>query len=299
MIRSDDALVVEHAAMAMTRMQDERFIPLLIARLSVRDGRGAVREALVSHGQPAFDALVGALRDAETDPRVRVHVPRTLSRFGTQRAADVLLDQLLLEPSGIVRYKILRGLGRLVAANKKVKIDRALIEAQMSKNLIEHIRLLSLWVSIDRGRREEPSLQGNGVGKLILGLLEDKQKQSLERAFRLLQIAHRNEDIRTVYYTLRSGDRRSRANAAEFLDNLTLPSWAQKGGDARTRELFRLVADDLPPAELVARAARFIPERPSTYDEAISALLREKDETLAALARSMSTARAQEADLAH
>jgi HEAT repeat protein len=284
MVRSDDAVVVEHAAMAMTGMQDARFIPLLIARLNVRDGRGAVRDALVSHGEPAFDALVSTLRDTGADPRVRVHIPRTLSRFGTQRAADVLLEQLMLERSGLVRYKILRGLGRLVS-DPKVKIDRSRIEEQMRKNLIEHLRLLSLWVPVERGLREDPNAQGNGVGKLILGLLDDKQKQSLERAFRLLQMVHRNEDIRTIYYTLRFGDRRRRAHAAEFLDNLTLPSrGAQKGGDAATRELFRLVADDLPPRDRVARAVRFVPNRPSTYDEAIAALLREKDESLVALA---------------
>ena len=155
----------------------------------------------------------------------------------------------------------------------------------MRKNLVEHLRLLSLWVPVDRGRRDDPSQHGSGVGKLILGLLDDKQKQSLERAFRLLQMAHRNEDIRNVYYTLRFGDRRGRAHAAEFLDNLTLPSWgAKQGGDARTRELFRLVADDLPPAERVRRAGRFVREQPATYDEAICALLAEKDESLASLA---------------
>jgi AAA family ATP:ADP antiporter len=279
----DDALVVEHAAMAMTRAQDPRFVPLLIARLTVRDGRGAVREALVSHGEPAFDALVQALRDPETDPRVRVHTPRTLSRFGTQRAADVLLEQLLLEPSGLVRYKILRGLGRLVSENK-VKVDRSRLQEQMRRNLVEYFRLLSLSVPLARGQRDDPS-RGEGAGKLIVGLLEDKQQQSLERAFRLLQIAHRNEDIRTVYYSLRFGDRRRRAHALEFLDALTLPSRRREEGfDPGTRELFRLVADDLSPEDRVARAAAYLPTRPATYEEAVSALLREKDESLAALA---------------
>lgn len=284
LVGSDDALIVEHAAMAMTRAQDPRFIPLLIARLTVRDGRGAVREALVAHGQPAFDALVEALRDLGTDARVRVHIPRTLCRFGTQRAADVLLEQMLLEPSGLIRYKLLRGLGRLVSEHK-VKLDRSRIQEQIRRNLTEHLRLLSFWVPLASGQREDAA-RGQGAGKLILGLLEDKQKQSLERAFRLLQIAHRHEDIRTVYTTLRSSDRQRRAHALEFLDALTLPSRnVEEGGDALTRELFRLVADDLTPEDLSARARAYLPEPPPTsYEEAVAALLREKDESLAALA---------------
>lgn len=287
MLGSDDAVVAEHAAMAMTRTQDDRFIPLLVARLQLRDVRAAVHEALVSHGEPAFAALVAALRDAGTEPRTRVHIPRVLAGFGTQGAADVLVEQMLVEPSGIVRYKILRGLGRL-AAEHKVKLDRALIESQMRRNLVEHLRLLSFWVPLSRAERG-PAGGGarvvTGAGKLILGLLEDKQKQSLERAFRLLQIVHRNEDIRTVHATLRAGDRRRRAHALEFLDALTLPSSrADARAQADTRELLRLVADDLTPEDRVARAARYLPHRPTTYEEVVSALLREKDESLAALA---------------
>jgi hypothetical protein len=224
------------------------------------------------------------MRDPRSDPRVRLHVPRTISRFGTQEAADLLFDLLSSEPSGLVRYKILRGLGRLVSEHK-VRVDRKRIEEQMRKNLVEYLRLLALKVPIEVGLSTAPE-GARGSGSLVVGLLDDKMRQSLERAFRLLQISHKHEDIRSVFYALSSKDKRVRANALEFLDALSLDPDAPAGA----REMLHLIADDLPPAERVARAAPWLPRSnggelgASGYQPSLRALLREKDASLAALA---------------
>src|SRR5262249_38816472 len=152
-------------------------------------------------------------------PRIRLHLPRTVSRFDSQRAADLLIEQLARAQDGVVRYKALRGLGRLVVTGR-VRVDRAIVEAEIRKNLSEHLRILALLVPLDRGIRAAPA-RAKASGRLVAGLLDDKLRQSLERAFRFLQIAHRNEDIRGVYSALRSRDKRTRANALEFLDALT------------------------------------------------------------------------------
>jgi ATP:ADP antiporter, AAA family len=267
--------LVEASAMAMARVPDPRFVPLLIARLRARDGRAAVREAIAVHGEPALDALERALRDPATDPRVRLHIPRTISHFGSQRAADFLTAELAVEWAGGVRYKILRGLGRL-AADSPVRIARAPIEAEMRRNLIEHLRILALWVPFAAGQKD-PAFQGLGSGRVVLGLLEDKLRQSLERAFRLLQIAHENEDILGVYAALRGGDKRVRANVLEFLDALPQSS-------PESRALLHLCVDDLSPADRVARASEIVLVRPRHYEEVVVALLEGKDESLAALA---------------
>ena len=110
-------------------------------------------------------------------------------------------------------------------------MDRARIEAQASRNLVEHLRMCAHIVGLDGergGATEAPaSLQ------LLVALLKDKQSQSLERAFRLLKIAHKREDIHRVHIAAMSTDRRVRSNAGEFLDSLL------SGGDRRTlRDLF-------------------------------------------------------------
>ena len=150
-------------AAAVQRVEGTRFIAPLVARLGSRQGRSEVREALVALGQPAFDAVAAALRDPRTDARVRLHLPRTLSRFATQQAVDVLTDRLRVEESGAVRFKILRGLGRLATDSaggpRPLRFDRAAFEAEAVRNLTELLRLLGLRLALDRGEvGEELSL---------------------------------------------------------------------------------------------------------------------------------------------
>ena len=116
---------------------------------------------------------------------------------------------------------------------------------------------------------------------LLAGLLDDKLGQSLERAFRLLGLAHPREDFHRLRVASLSKDPFLRANAGELLDALL------RHRDQQTvRELFRIVTEDLPPAERAARSARFV-ERPppATEKEALAILARDHDVVLAGLAR--------------
>jgi ATP:ADP antiporter, AAA family len=101
---------------AMARTGDLRFVHPLIQRLSHRDGRNEVRDALVTFGDPALDALEVALYDRHTQPTLRLHIPRAISRFPSRRAGDILLEAMTRNLSGALRYKALRGLGRLVSS---------------------------------------------------------------------------------------------------------------------------------------------------------------------------------------
>ncbi|HEY8943874.1 MAG TPA: MFS transporter, partial [Polyangiaceae bacterium] len=114
-------------ARAAIRQHDPRMIEPLIELLRGYAGREAARAALLDFGELAFAKIVDRLEDPNCERRLRVHLPRTVARFGTQRAADVLLRHLESEPDGLVRYKALRGLGRLVL-ERDVRVDRTRIE---------------------------------------------------------------------------------------------------------------------------------------------------------------------------
>src|SRR5262249_32948041 len=154
-------------------------------------------------GDPAFDVLVRALRDPATDARVRRHLPRTVGRFRTQRAADVLTEELARERDGLVRYKVLRGLGLLVGA--RVKMDRLRMEEEARKNLVDHLEMLGRRVAIagERRTRAARGPTGHAGADLLAGLLDDKLDQSLERALRLLKLAHPREDLHRVHIVAR------------------------------------------------------------------------------------------------
>ncbi|MET0413084.1 MAG: hypothetical protein ABW217_17390, partial [Polyangiaceae bacterium] len=287
-----DAHLFEQVALAMSEIKDLRFVNILIPRLGTRDGRGAVREALCALGEPALDALELKLADPRTPERVRVHIPRTIAAFKSQRAADILLAQLgSSERGGLVRYKSLRGLGRIVAATR-VRVDPDVVDLRMRENLIEELRMSAIRAALEAGREQalagHTSQSGNGSDaerslRLVLGLLDNKRQQSLERAFRLLQLRHKSEDIRSVYFALVTDDRRLRAHALEFLDVLT-SSWNNNPASRELREILLIVADDLSDAERSIRAARFLSFRPRSYAEALRALLGDQDEGIAAFA---------------
>jgi AAA family ATP:ADP antiporter len=271
--------VFEQLALAMAQLKDPRFVPLLLPRLGMRDGRGAVREALAELGEPALAALASALDDPATPLRVCAHIPRTVSYFRSQAAADLLVDWLDSDRSGGLRYKSLRGLGRLMQ-DQRVKVDRARIDHQLRLNLVEHLRMLS----IRRPLATRPeSVRGARSLRLVIGLIDDKLEQSLERAFRLLQIRHRHEDIRNVYFACQSKDRVRRAHALEFLDVLTTP----RGGDVsgqQVRQLVLLAVDDLSVTDRLERARAFVPSQPDSYAAALELLVSDRDESLAAFA---------------
>jgi hypothetical protein len=195
------------------------------------------------------------------------------------------------EKDGFVRYKVLRGLGHIVASSD-VRIDREKVEAAARQNLIEHLRLTALRAPIQeavhRAAHDAVHEQTEQTEDLLLGLLAEKETQSLERAFRLLKIAHRREDIHRVHTAARSTDKRARSNAGEFLDTLL-----SGRGQEQLRELLRLVVDDLDAATRGRLSARYLGSVPQDRNAALLALVSDRDAGLSSLSgRNSGTARA-------
>jgi AAA family ATP:ADP antiporter len=271
----------EALAAAVASQQASELVPRLVPRLTSREGREAVRSALASLGAPALAEVWGALLDRARDRSLRVHLPGTLARFGSEDAAERLLRTIETERDGLVRYKAIRSLGQMVAEND-LRVDRRRVERLSHVHLEEHFRLLGLRAPFDGPPPDGDARAGRApTERLLLGLLDDKVRQSLERTFRLLKIAHPREDIHRVHLASLSQDRRARANAAEFLDTL-LRRRDQRG----LRELLRIVTDDLPVAERVLRAAPLVRSAPpSTRDGALARLIQDTDAAVASLAQ--------------
>ncbi len=273
----------EKLADAMVKVHDERFIPILIARIGAREGRISVRRAIVSYGDAALDQLDRLMADPKTPRRTLLHVPRTISAFKTPRAAQTLIELVSSASDGAVRFKALRGLGRLVG-EAPVRLDQTKLGEALLRNLLEQAWLGAFAHQLGK---VQASLQDGArpSGALLLELLEDKQRQAMERVFRLLQILHRSEDLRIVHHAVEAGDRRTRANALEFLDALTLRYPLLSPAHEQSRELLRILVDDLSPEERIARAAPFMSTPPpATAEAALIALFRENDDAMATIA---------------
>jgi ATP:ADP antiporter, AAA family len=269
-------------ARAITSQRAEQLLPLLVSRLATRNGRDAVRSALVSFGMPALELLRRELWDSANPRALRIHIPNTIARFGSRRAAELLVEIIERDDDGLVRYKAIRALGRMVA-EPRLKLDRRRVEALTLRNLLEHVRLLILRAPLVANtlRIASPSRDLAPTERILLGLLDDKLRQSLERTFRLLKIAYPQENIHGAHTAYLSADRRDRANAAEFLDALL-----GRGVRAELRELLRALGEEAPPSELAELALGHLHAvAPSSANEALEILARDKDATVAALAR--------------
>jgi HEAT repeat protein len=265
-------------ARAAVRQGEMAMIPRLLERVTRWQDRETVRDALVALGDPAFDRIATALEDKNGLRSLRVHLPQTLGRFGTPAAAAKLLDLVEREPDGLVRYKALRALGRLVVDNR-VGVDRARIARCVRANLVTYFSLLGLRIALGSPRYALPGAPLTTF-HLFAGLLDDKVRQSVERIFRLLKIAHPREDIHRVYLACLGTDNRARANASEFLDALL---WRRD--ERALRALIRILSDDLSPEAQANRAAAHLGlTLPRSHDEAVQLALADADLKVAALA---------------
>lgn len=243
-------------ARIMRVLPDTANVPHLLQMLDNRRARSLARDALLATGPSALQALASALVDAAALPRpLRAHLPRSISRFDTPEATDYLLNQLERETDGWVRFKIIRGLGQLRKhMADPARTRRAQVEAR--QNLLRATRFLAWRVASERDRTREPRLVTAG-GDLLLAALRDKQAHAVDRAVRLLGLAHAPHLIHDIRRALAGSDPRRRAESLEVLVHAAPPDIA--------RALTALL-DDRDDALRLARAAEALHERIATTD---------------------------------
>ena len=254
---------------------DESSIPFLIGRLKFAEDRLVARRGLVRLGKPAFEALRETLTDQRVERRLRIHIPRSISAFENPEAVTFLIAIMLGDQDGLIRYKALRGLGQL-ARESSLVIPIVPITDELKRNSIEYLRLFSARTSIER----DSALAARLAVTLVTELLDDKIQQSFDRLGRLLQIMHRGDDIRTIFSALRTGDRRQRGQAIEFLDAL-IRGVGRSADDVAT--LLRLVVDDLPAEERARRATELVGVFANAHDT-LELLAKDQDAILRDLA---------------
>jgi len=274
LVAVDDEEIELAALSAMREVRSPEFIAPLIERLARRTTRRAARMALAAIGPPALIELGTALRRGELPIDVRKHIPRTIRQFEPERAAAILLGRLADESDGVVRYKILRSLGRLRANNPSLPLDRTVLIGAAEQTLTAGFRALAWRVALESGGTAKPA-RATPVQALLLGFLTDKETQAIERLFRVLGLLHPTEDFKRLHRALRGNDRGARSSSRELLENLV---------SAPLRDPILAIVDDLPDRERLAHAGPFAPEPAGDYEESLHAMLGQRNAPLRALA---------------
>jgi AAA family ATP:ADP antiporter len=271
---SDDGAVLNEVARTVAERKDPKFVPMLVPLLGRRVARGAARAALVAIGAPALEALDALLHDPATPASLRTHVPRTVCLIDPpEAAAAVLLEHLLVESDGHVRYKVLRGLSKLRQRAPAVPLDRAVLDRAIDEHLRAAFRLLAWRHALERGA-PQPDARAKPVYQLLETLLRDKEKHATERLFRLFGLAFPGEDFERIYRGLRSREPKVAASSRELLENLVRPP---------RRAPTLALMDDAALDDRLAAAGPFEHEPPARYPELLAELADRGGHTIAAL----------------
>jgi ATP:ADP antiporter, AAA family len=238
----------------------------LLAFLEDARLRADVRRVFVAAGRRALDRLVTALEDPRTPRNLRRHLPRTISRFGTEAAAAVLVSQLARESDGSSEFKILRALGQMRAEHPDLVIQRAPMREYVRSAVADAARYATFGDHLILGGDHT-----SPVGALIGELLAEKRRWAIERAFRGLGILHPRAGLRSVHDALVHRDEARRGAAREIVESIV-------SSDLRAALL--AVIDDLSPGERRARLGRLAPGPFASYEALAVALLADRSESV-------------------
>lgn len=226
-------------AIATSATQNE--IKSLIALLGVRAARGPVRRALARLGPPALEACRKALADTATPLAVRLHLPRTVSRFPANEAAPVLLERLVDEEDELVFHKALRGLGRVMASHPQLELDEETLFGVCERTIDRTTTIIQTRRSLSMIRNGESGRSG-AIRDALLALLAEGERRGVEHVFRVLHLLYPTDQLEEVFRSIKSDDADRRSSALELLTNLL--EWRLRAG------VMALVNDDdatLPP----------------------------------------------------
>ncbi|HVR71282.1 MAG TPA: HEAT repeat domain-containing protein [Vicinamibacteria bacterium] len=269
-----DEQVQALAAAAMGSLRSPRFLPVLLPMVAQRDVRRAAREALLAIGPPALAFLDESLADQHLPHELRRHLPRTISRFPAREAAPVLLRHLTLESDGMVRFKILRGLGRIAAEHPEVPLDQGVLRAATARTLEAAFRL-GHWRAVLRAGRREDERRATRGHELLVAMLKDKEVHTRERVFRLLGLLHRAEDFESIYRGLHNRNAKVRASSREFLENVLA---------SPQREAVLALIEEGDDIDRLAGAGPYYTSRPLQYVDVLAAILDTAGESLRCIA---------------
>ncbi|HEX6438867.1 MAG TPA: HEAT repeat domain-containing protein [Candidatus Binatia bacterium] len=207
--------VVREALLAAGKRKEPTVLKEVIAKLRSAQTKNCARDALIEYGDQAVEALGSALLDGDLPHAIRLSIPETLSRIGSQSALTALLGGLN-QKDGSVRYRVIVALEEIARRLPNLIVDRRVIETALFAEATHYYRrFLVLFTLFGDGN----DLSMNGRSLLHQALLENMEREK-ERVLRLLSLLFPDEDMHSAAAALRSGSRAAQARAIEFLDNL-------------------------------------------------------------------------------
>lgn len=251
------------AAHAMGQQKLETSLPTLLELLTNEETRGTARESLLQFGSKGLKAIADALEDPATSRLVRWELPKALGMYRTEEAAAVLLRSLPGQSDGMVRYRSIRALEGIIAAQPMLRLDRETLDQSIDATVARCYRYLDRRVSLESGVADDPSRRSPGC-ELLLKMLEDKEAHAFDRLFRLLNLARPKDEFLKIFRSFRSDRPEARAGSLELIENLIKPP---------LRSAIVGLVDDVPDADRLDHAGQYHQPLRLSYYELLSSML--------------------------
>ena len=260
---------------------DLLFVPVLVSLLRDRRLKNTARDVLVSYGKDVIPTLIYFLDDEQEDPWVRRHIPSTLALMPSESSVAELLG-CLGGDDGFIRYKAITALEHISRESTEdttdtdadagaLALDPEPIQALLKKEVTRYYRYLgSTYDLFDKGHLSRDTL--------LAQALEEKRDRAMDRIYRLMGLLYDVSDIRAARWAIEHGDARARSSGIEFLDN-TL--------SGNVRKLLLPLVDEVPLEEKVRKGNVLIKTRVRDVEEALTRLIYDDDEVVAATAIDM------------
>jgi AAA family ATP:ADP antiporter len=175
--------------------------------------REAAREALAGQGARAVEKLAATLLDETAHPAIRRHIPSVLARVPDARAVEVMLHSVVAsETDQLLDYRTLKALSKLRERDPSLDFENDQVMSSIRRE-------------VEAGRRYEQARRClNRVGaegpyaSLFRKSLGEAWAERQEGVFRLLGLLYSPEEMYRCFLAIRTGDRSTRANAIEWLE---------------------------------------------------------------------------------
>jgi HEAT repeat protein len=218
-----DPAVRLSVARAVGKLHSSSLLPVLVKLLMNEQTRTVARSNLVGFGREGIEYLTQALCDPSVDSPARWQIPLTLVMFGSEEeVAPFLLERLIKDSSGMVRFRCILALENMVEENPQLKLDRTILDQAIASTVARAYRYLDRRVALEQATTAQSKPETDGYA-LLRSALHDKETNAIDRVFRLLDLSYRNESFDEIRAGLDSGSAEARASSLELIENIIAP----------------------------------------------------------------------------
>ncbi len=206
--RSPEVIDYALSSAAVHRKLD--LLPQILPHLAHPQTRKAAQLTLAAYDASVVEILCDILRSGKEDPRIREAIPEVLARFGTQVAADNLLDELARAGGDLEQ--------ELIDSLYKIKTSRPWIIFDESRVLSRVLAMIKDAYAVYL-EAPEPSPAGHS-GASMSPDFKNKLDRKIRRIFDLLSLVYPSEEIVKACQNIFQGTRASVDYSLELLDNI-------------------------------------------------------------------------------